>query len=275
MEYNYTETEMFDDLDNLRESGTETSKTAFIKKFSNNYDPDLLETLIKDIDLYLFIEKDIKESEFSNVDVDNAIKSRLENGLEVPYYKSTLPINLTEKQKEFQGKLESTIVFQNAKQRINTEALLFPFEFLTIHHLKKQVKEKILELQTAQNQHAPTDPAPKNEVFEIGFNFINTFDSVAAITVYKYFSTELVDKQYLSKEKLEQFLISAFQENNEIIEKLHFDKIKTQAEIIKIFYRYYKTIAQKPYGKKNKYLKLLTNYFIGYDFKTIDSNFSK
>jgi hypothetical protein len=107
------------------------------------------------------------------------------------------------------------------------------------------------------------------------FTFKNNFDSVNTEIVHKHFKENLVDKNYLSIDVLEQFLIMAFQEQRQLENKFTFDKHTTQKTIIKIFNDYYKIIAQKPYGKKPKYVELLCNYFVGYDAKKIHSNFSR
>ena len=133
------------------------------------------------------------------------------------------------------------------------------------------VKELNIDIKT----NSTTNPNHENTLFDTGFNFKNNFDNVPEITILTYFTKELIDKKYLTKEKLEEYLIFAFQECEKPMMKFSFDKIKTQKEIIHIFYNYYKIIAQKPYSKKRVYLELLTNYFIGYDYKTIESNFSK
>lgn len=137
------------------------------------------------------------------------------------------------------------------------------------------LEQKKQELGKYKTLISPKVPTLENKLFDTGFNFKNNFDNVSEITIYKYFTKELVDKKYLTIEKLEEYLQFAFQDNKKPVTKFSFDKIKTQREMIHVFYHYYKTIAQKPYSKKRVYLELLTNYFIGYDYKTIQSNFSK
>ena len=159
----------------------------------------------------------------------------------------------------------STEAFKKAAIKSNLSS------FMIIDYLEQRKQELENDLIT----NYTTIPATENILFDVGFKFKNNFDTVSEISIYKFFSKELIDKGYLTKEKLEEYLTLGFEENKKPVIKFSFDKIKTQREIINIFYKYYKIIAQKPYGKKKIYLELLTNYFIGYDYNTIESNFSK
>lgn len=151
-EHNKSEHSLFDKLDQIRfGESTDYEITLFLKQLSNNYDADLLKSLQKDIEFYLFVEKDIKESEFNSQDIENAIKKRLENGLEIPYYKRK-PLNeLTDKQIENRKKLDSKGALLPTAS-INYEELLFPFEFFNIYRFKNAVINKISDLQKVEPQ---------------------------------------------------------------------------------------------------------------------------
>lgn len=139
MDYNNSETDLYTELDKLRISGTETDIVTITKRFSNNYDIDLLESLLKDIDLYLFIERDIKESEFTNTDVDFAISELSKNGLQTPYKKRKSFDELTERQRQNRERMELKNITL-PKQTIDLEKLLFPFEFYCIYQLKNKIE---------------------------------------------------------------------------------------------------------------------------------------
>lgn len=117
-------------------------------------------------------------------------------------------------------------------------------------------------------------PQPQ-EAETTSFKFENKFDDVSEADVYNHFK-KLVDKKMLSDLELNEYLIKAFQETT--LSKKTF-KLKrnfsTKSDVRKIFYDYYKDIAQKPHGKKDDYVKLLTDYFEGYNFETTKTNFSK
>ena len=105
-------------------------------------------------------------------------------------------------------------------------------------------------------------------------NFINNFDNIEESTVFNYFKINLVDKKYLSADDLDLFLELAFDKLEMPQQKIRFKRTNTQKAIVKIFYNYYKTVAGTPYGKQEKYLNLLRDYFFGFDKLDI-RNFSK
>jgi len=57
--------------------------------------------------------------------------------------------------------------------------------------------------------------------------------------------------------------------------KISFKKLNTKGVIIKIFYGYWKDVAIKPYGKQIEYIKLLGDYFKGFETEKLKSNFNK
>jgi len=104
--------------------------------------------------------------------------------------------------------------------------------------------------------------------------FQNNFDRVSESTIIEYFKTKLVDKKYITKSILNDYLNLAFDKQTPPKQKFSFEKLNTQNDIIQIFYNYYKTTAGKPYGEQRKYLNLLKNYFNGFEKLNI-KNFSK
>lgn len=103
----------------------------------------------------------------------------------------------------------------------------------------------------------------------------NNFDNIKPTEIYKHFKANLVDKQYLTEQELNDYLKAAF-ELKTIPETLF--KIKdapNKAAIEAVFYKYYKNVAGKIHGKQNQYAALLGDYFEGYKTTTVSSNFSK
>ena len=112
----------------------------------------------------------------------------------------------------------------------------------------------------------------RNETYS--FKFVNNFDDVSETDVYNHFK-KLVNKKALTDKQLNEYLIMAFQEESPPKKLLEFRNVITKASIRKIFYDYYNTLAQRPHGRKDKYVKLLTDYFKGYPFESNKTNFSK
>ncbi len=79
----------------------------------------------------------------------------------------------------------------------------------------------------------------------------------------------------LTEDELQKFLIVAFQDKTDAINKFNHENIESKDKVMKVFYQYSKDIAGKPYGKQKEYAGLLGNYFKGYKTNTVGSNFSK
>ena len=127
-------------------------------------------------------------------------------------------------------------------------------------------------LQRQINYPDETTQQLKNETYS--FKFVNNFDDVSETDVYNHFK-KLVNKKALTDKQLNEYLIMAFQEESPPKKLLEFRNVITKASIRKIFYDYYNTLAQRPHGRKDKYVKLLTDYFKGYPFESNKTNFSK
>lgn len=109
----------------------------------------------------------------------------------------------------------------------------------------------------------------------VPFKFENKFDNVDKEVVYNHFRDKLVESDMLSEESLKKYLIMAFQDTYLPKEKFKLErKRKTKADIISIFHEFYKNSAGSPRGeKKDKYIRLLSDYFSGYDYLVVRNNF--
>lgn len=116
---------------------------------------------------------------------------------------------------------------------------------------------------------------PINSLENSEFKFTNNFDNVPESKILEYFTEKLVETKYISENDLNLFLILAFDKMEIPKQKISFVRFNTQRGIIKIFYYYYKTIAGKPHGKQERYIKLLSDYFISFNYEKIKTNFSK
>lgn len=105
--------------------------------------------------------------------------------------------------------------------------------------------------------------------------FTNNFDDLPENVILKYFTENLVDKNYLDASVLMEFLIVAFQKKIPPTQRFNFKMIKTKAQIIRVFYSYYKNVAGKPHDKQRQYVELLGEYFNGFDTNKLITNFSK
>ena len=182
-------------LDKIRNNNySNLELITILKGLSNNYENDLLKALLKDIDLYLFVEKEEMECEFSSLEIENAVQKLIENNIEIPYYKKTPFEKLTDKGKKFATRLKENGFTDTPT--LNKEQLLFPYEFFEIYRFKNLINSKLNEL-------TPTEPVPENEqnkvYFKVGLLFAKKeiYKNVLTIDGYKkvnyYFKDEVFD----------------------------------------------------------------------------------
>lgn len=157
-------------------------------------------------------------------------------------------------------------MYQRIALKLNAEKQYLPHAYELEKEFKKYIKIEDIE----QKKHEP-----KEKVLDpTNLSFKNEFDKVKEIEIYNHFNKHLVNNGYLTKNELEIFLTEAFYKKN--IPDLKFDlkNIPNKKTIINIFYSYY-MLAQKPHGKKPQYVKLLTDYFNGYEYSNTLTNFAK
>lgn len=138
--------------------------------------------------------------------------------------------------------------------------------------------EERLELITSQPEPQQPEPEPLDlsdtSTVEKTL-FKNNFDNVTESKIIEYFTKHLVEKRYLTKETLTKYLKQAFELKTPPIQKFSFENLPTQGKIRKVFYDYFSTTAGKPSGRKLEYVKLLGEYFNGFETHKINTNFSK
>jgi hypothetical protein len=136
------------------------------------------------------------------------------------------------------------------------------------------LKERLEELnKPEQPEPEPLDLSDTSTIETPLFN--NKFDNVKESTVIEYFTKNLVETKHISETDLFLFLDLAFDKMKVPKQKISFEHLKTQQKIINVFYNYYKITAGKPYGKQKKYINLLCDYFIGFEYDKIKTNFAK
>jgi len=107
------------------------------------------------------------------------------------------------------------------------------------------------------------------------FTFTNNFDVVNTKKIYTHFKEGLVDSKMLTLEELEKYLKAAFEDMNPPNELFTLKNKTNEKSVYKIFHTYFKDVAGKPYGKKDKYVELLSRYFHGYKKETVKTNWTK
>jgi len=125
----------------------------------------------------------------------------------------------------------------------------------------------------APQQNQPQQPETNNP--DVNFEFENNFDRVKNTAVYDFFKTKLVDKKYLTVNNLHSYLKVAFENQQLPQTKFSFDKKYLIKDIRKIFYNYFTEINTEKYSTQDRYIKLLTDYFEGFNFEKIKNNFNK
>lgn len=134
------------------------------------------------------------------------------------------------------------------------------------------LNEKKSEIKTLQKNSDLEDVRFKEKII---FKFNNEFDNVNSKVVFDYFKKELVDKNYLSLEDLENYLKLSFEKKEIPKKKFVFKQNRTLKAVRAIFYNYFKNIAYKPNGRQPEYVKLLTDYFQGFEYEKVKNNFNK
>ena len=114
----------------------------------------------------------------------------------------------------------------------------------------------------------PNKTIPKNYLHTLS----NEFDKTSLIDVYNFFAEELVNKKYLSKDTLLDYIRIAFQDRRLPDEKFRL-RTKERNKIIDIFYRFYSEVSSRRHGTRDQYIKLLSNYFENFDFNKVKNNF--
>ncbi|MNQ41712.1 hypothetical protein D3C85_553970 [compost metagenome] len=140
---------------------------VLLKELSNDYDPDILSSILRDIDLYLFQEKEELECSFSSEKIEITIKECQENGLEIPYIKRRDIKDLTTRQKEIRDRLEKKGYSLDDSKIVDKEKLLFPFEFYSIYAFKRLVSSKIKELKLQKPEPEQIDLSNSKAVEKI------------------------------------------------------------------------------------------------------------
>ena len=108
---------------------------------------------------------------------------------------------------------------------------------------KKYLKALLSQPTTNQKPVFNENGIEQNKV-----NFTNNFDAADEDEIYRYFYDKLVKKKMLTQAELNEFLISAFQENTPPKKRFKLKNVPTKGKVISIFYEYFKDEALRPHG---------------------------
>lgn len=143
-------------FDEIRNNEYGKLKLYNILKEQTNLEIEPLKYILNDLDLYLFVEKDIFESNITSEEVDERIAEYKEKGLSIPYHKRTLVENLTERQIEMRKNSKL-----NFEPSIDKENLMFPFEFYSLYEFKRIILNEIKKHDKVEENNTVTSTNPK------------------------------------------------------------------------------------------------------------------
>lgn len=135
------ENEIYKLLDKVRAKDHTALQLFNIVKEQTDLEPASLRYFFKDVEIYLFSEKDAYESNFSPEEVDDAIRELKGKGyseedlLRLGYITQHKSLGLA-------GQKEGEVITY-----INKERLLFPFEFYNIYEMQRIIKTELAKLE--------------------------------------------------------------------------------------------------------------------------------
>ena len=172
--------------------------------------------LLNDLELYLFVEKDEFESGISAEEIQKRVDEYNEKGLPIPFYKRTPIEDLTEKQIENRKKINISL-----EPSIDTEALMYPFEFYSLYEFKRIILNEIKKHDKVEENNTVTSTNPKLKtnlsVPELALLFKllkdlkpNIFDIKSEAELHRFISTNFETKRTGDKDISTQKLRSQF-----------------------------------------------------------------
>jgi len=163
------------------------------------------------------------------------------------------------------GKAVTVEQYENERAK---ESFFFDKEYIKI------LEQKLELLKATKEQKPPQQDT--SETQKEDFTFENNFDNIESKDVYEHFKAGLVDNQYIDEKTLRKFLNTAFNNYEDSNPPKNKIKMKNTSNaigvIIRVFHEYYnKQLTKKE--KKEKYVKLLTDYFTDFKYERVHRNF--
>jgi len=169
-------------------------------------------------------------------------------------------------QEQKNGIIERELIFENEYQFQKRHGFSFESAKAEYRELKRYSDVYITEYLKNLSKALPPQPTP---------TFINKFDNISEVEIYKHFKAGLVDKQYLTEKELNEYLKAAFELKTKPETLFKLKHTPTKQKIYTVFYVYYKDISQKKHEKQKEYAALLGDYFEGYKTKIIQTNWAR
>jgi hypothetical protein len=203
-------------FDDIRNSDYGKLKLHNILKEKTNFELDPLKYFLNDLELYLFVEKDEFESGISAEEIQKRVDEYNEKGLPIPFCKRTPIEDLTEKQIENRKKINISL-----EPSIDTEALMYPFEFYSLYEFKRIILNEIKKHDKVEENNTVTSTNPKLKtnlsVPELALLFKllkdlkpNIFDIKSEAELHRFISTNFETKRTGDKDISTQKLRSQF-----------------------------------------------------------------
>ena len=104
------------------------------------------------------------------------------------------------------------------------------------------------------------------------FEFDNKFNSSPRDEVYTHFYEYLVVKKIITEDELKRFLKAAFELRTPLIDKIAMKDAQRKAKVYACFHTF--SNLHKSHRETPKYVQLLTDNFVGYEFKNTSKNWS-
>lgn len=227
--------DLFDEIRNNDYGETDIYK--IIKKYSKNFESDILKKILYDLSYYLFTEREEMIAKYSFVEVLNAINEREKQGLEIPKIKGIPFEKLTEKQRKLQKEKDYNLT----ESTIDIESLLFPFEFYSLYKLKNFLT-KFIKNDDEENNIITEKIKLKGSLQSIGYLFTKLIENgfieapkrseninktATAKMILEHF--EFVDKEKQPNE--EDIRKTLFEDNKLSFDKQNLFKIPTSKQI--------------------------------------------
>lgn len=134
----------------------------FLRDYSNNYDAEMLQFILRDLDFYFFMEKEEKESEISPEIKEIKLKEYEEKNKEIPTFPQNT--NFTEKQLKNRARIkEKGLDLDSLPPMIDWEKILYPYEFMLLYRFKYLVEKKLKEQKEKKLNEPEASEIPEND----------------------------------------------------------------------------------------------------------------
>lgn len=251
------ENNIFDFFDLVRSGNLgETDIYKSLKDLTDNFNIENLNHTLKDLEFYLFDNREEMISQFDYEEIMKKIDERTNKGLEIPYIKFSDSKNQTKEQREKMEKAFANRKNPFLEKIIDVEALMFPYEFFNLYKLKniisKKIKEEInlLGFSNNTNQIQTENEIPELEVKNKVQKSISDFVNFSEFEIEKKDEIQKIIINNFTDEQFSDFiyLVENFEGNNKRFSDLtKFNQIYYYFYDIKIPHSDYKRLVKLIY----------------------------